>query len=304
MPDSVELTLDDACLARVEAYAAVRRKTVAELVNALLREIGDDLVAAPLPRSACSRHLVMGRHQGRDLTASYLRTGNWAEFEQPAPAHVYNWARLHPGLVFDGGANTGFYALLAANAHPENAVLAFEPDPYVRGLLQANVDANRLGDRITVSDAALHSKPGAEPFYIPPDEFGLIETSASLEPRFKGRHERVITVPTTTVDDAAADRQVTLVKLDLAGHEMEALRGAERTTAASRPLIVLEALEGADFGGLSAFVARHNYVDVPLQSRERLSAQATVTYEKLAWNHALVPAEKLPAFLLLGRDEV
>src|SRR3954449_10431435 len=144
MRSTVELTLDHACMARVEAYAALKRKTVAELVNALLREIGDDFVEAALPRSACRPHIVMHRRDGRDLTASYLRQGRWDEFEQPLPAHLYNWVRRYPGLVVDGGANTGFYALLAASAHPEIGVLAFEPNPEVRGLLRGNIEANRL----------------------------------------------------------------------------------------------------------------------------------------------------------------
>jgi len=304
MPNTVELTLDPACMARVEAYAALRRKTVAELVNDRLREIGDDFVEAALPPSACQQHIVMQRHEGRDTTASYLRNGRWDEFEQPLPAHFYNWTRRYPGLVIDGGANTGFYALLAANAHADNAVLAFEPDPFVRGLLQSNVDANRLGGRIEVDPAALHDAVGTAPLYVPPDEFGVIETSSSLQARFKDRHAQVITVPTITVDAAAGGRRVTAMKLDLAGHEIAALRGAERTLAADRPLVIVEALDRADFGGLSAQVARHNYVDVPLRAGETLTAQATVTFEKHAWNHALVPAEKLPAFLLLGRNAV
>ncbi|MBV8914306.1 MAG: FkbM family methyltransferase [Acetobacteraceae bacterium] len=303
MPNTVELTLDPACLARVEAYAALKRKTVAEIVNDRLREIGDDFVEAALPRGACRTHIVMQRHEGRDTTASYLRNGRWDEFEQPLPAHLYNWVRRDPGLVIDGGANTGFYALLAANAHADVAVLAFEPDPLVRGLLLANLEANRLGNRIQVSEAALHDETGSAPLYVPPDEFGVIETSSSLEPRFKDRHAQVITVPTVTVDAAAGGRRVTAMKLDLAGHETEALHGAGRTVAADRPLIIIEALDRADFGELSAFIARHEYMDVPLRAGETLTAQAAVTFEKHAWNHALVPAEKLPRFLLLGRAE-
>src|SRR3954454_1514297 len=99
MRETVELTLDEGCMARVQAYAALKRKSVAELVNGLLREIGDDFVEAALPRGACSPHIVMRRHEGRDLTANYLRGGNWAEFEQPLPAHFFHWARRYPGLV-------------------------------------------------------------------------------------------------------------------------------------------------------------------------------------------------------------
>jgi FkbM family methyltransferase len=303
MADSVEITLDPGCLARVEAYAALRRKSLAQLVNDCLREIGEGFTEAALPRSACRPHIVMLRHEGRDMTASYLSRGRWDEFEQPLPAHLYNWLRRYRGLFIDGGANTGFYALLAASASADVRVLAFEPDPLVRGLLQANVDANGLAARIEISPAALHDAAGSAPLFVPSADHGFIETSSSLEGGFKNRHGQVVTVPTTTLDAAGHGQKVSAIKLDLAGHEMAALRGGERVIAEDRPLLTVEALDSADFAGLSAFIARHNYVSVPLRNDRTLAAQATVTYEQHAWNHALVPAEKLPAFLLLGRDE-
>lgn len=303
---TVSIEIEEAALARAEAHAAARRTSVPALIEAHLRDLGDGLVAARLPDGAKPDTLRMFSQGGRDTTARFLADGAWDEFEQPMPAHVFAWARSHPGLFIDGGANSGFYALLVACASERSRVLAFEPDPVVRALLQANVDANGLQPRVVVRAEALSDAPGRRPFYVPPQDHGMIETSGSLDPTFKARFSEVLDVAATTVDaavaGAGADAQaVTMLKLDLAGHEAAALAGAERTVGEHRPVVFAEVLDRADFGALSRFVGRHNYMDVPLASDGRLFPRVAVGFERNAWNHAFVPAEALPAFLVAWR---
>ncbi len=304
---TITIGLDDPELARAEAYAAAKRRTIEELVHGYLRSIGNDFVEAELPRGSCNPFLQMQRHGGRDTTAGFLARGAWDEFERPMPGYFYAWARLHPGIVIDGGANTGFYSLLAANASAQNHVLAFEPDPLIRGLLQANIEANGLAARVAAHAAALSDRNGRGMLHIPTQDHGVIETSSSLESKFKSRFSEVLEVETLTIDEVAGTWDlhglpVRLIKIDVAGHEGAALAGAEETVARHRPVVFAEVLDRADFGVLSQFIARHNYTDVPLRSQGALSGQGTVTFEGDAWNHALVPAETLPRFLVAARS--
>ncbi len=304
---TITVDLDGPEMARAEAYAATKRRTVGELVQGYLRAIGNDYVEAELPRGACNAFLRMHRHGGRDTTAGFLADGAWDEFERPMPGYFYAWARLHPGIVIDGGANTGFYALLAANASERNQVLAFEPDPLVRGLLQENIEANGLVSRVSAHAAALSDRNGRGMLHIPTQDHGVIETSSSLETKFKSRFSEVLEVETLTIDRVVGTwdlhgQPVRLIKIDVAGHEGAALAGAERTLADHRPVVFAEVLDRADFGLLSQFIARHNYTDVPLRSQGALAGQGTVTFEGDAWNHALVPAELLPRFLVAARS--
>lgn len=303
---TVGLAVDETVLMRAEAYAASRRTTVAALVEAHLRDLGDGLVTARLPEGANPATLRMLSCGGRDTTAQFLADGAWDEFEQPMPSHLFAWARSHPGLFIDGGANTGYYALLVACASEQNRVLAFEPDPVVRALLQSNVDANGLESRIAVHASALSDAEGRRPFYVPPQDHGMVETSGSLDPKFKSRFSEIADVEVVTVDSAVTQaghdgQLVTMLKLDLAGHEAAALAGAERTVAAHRPIVFAEVLDRADVGALSRFVARHNYMDLPLATDGRLSPRVAVGFEHNAWNHAFVPAESLPAFMVAVR---
>lgn len=294
-------------MAKVEAYAASKKTTVQQLLNDFLAGIGDDSIALELPHAATQQFITMFRHQGRDTTVRFLSGSRWHEYEAPMPTYLFAWAHLVPGLVIDGGAGTGYYALLAATASAENSVLAFEPDPLVHGLLQLNVGANRLGGRVTTSPAALSDTAGRKPLHVPSQEHGFIETSSSLESRFKTRFSQALDVDVTTIDRALADRghagaPVRIIKIDVAGHEQAVLDGAEQTVAEHRPVVFAEVLDRADFGALTHFTARHNYMDVPLRARGgELTAQAAVAFSPDAWNHALVPAEALPRFLGAAR---
>ena len=300
---SLGLEIDDATLARAHAAAAARRTTLDTLLRAHLDELGQGLVAAPLPQGAARQNILMFAHAGRDTTARFLADGAWDEFEHPMPAYLYAWARAHPGLVIDGGANTGFYSLLAASAGPGVHVIAFEPDPYIRSLLQANIEANGLTAAIDVRPHALSDEPGPRELYVPPQDHGVIETSSSIEARFKSRFSEVLPIEAVTIDDMldGGPAAVSVIKLDVAGHEMQALQGADRTIARHRPIVFAEVLDRADFAGLSRFVARHNYMDVALRDQGVLSAKVTVAHEGDAWNHAFVPSEQLREFLVSVR---
>jgi FkbM family methyltransferase len=300
---TVEVDIDGGLMAKVEAYAAAKKTTVKQMLSDYLTTVAEDSIAIELPPMASQHFITMFRHQDRDTTVRFLAQSRWHEFEQPMPAYLFAWAHLAPGLVIDGGAGTGYYSLLAASASPDNQVLAFEPDPLVRGLLQLNIDANRFGGRIATSPAALSDSTGTGPLHVPSQDHGLIETSSSLESRFKARFSQVLDVDVTTLDDALARRgvdgqRVRIIKIDVAGHEQAVLDGAEQTVAEHRPVVFAEVLDRADFGALTHFNARHNYVDVPLRARSgELMAQGAVSYAPDAWNHALVPAEAFPRFL-------
>src|SRR5579885_435407 len=145
--------------------------------------------------------LTMFCHQGRDQIARAISEGGWEAFERPMSRLFFAAAAAASGLVVDIGSNTGFYALLACAASPDNHVLAFEPDPTIHALLLSNICANGLDSRITVSPLALSNTEAEASLYIPDPWHGLIETSSSLEASFKERHVRVVPVQTARLDD-------------------------------------------------------------------------------------------------------
>jgi FkbM family methyltransferase len=145
-------------------------------------------------------------------------------------------------LFFDVGANVGSYTILASAVCGANT-LAFEPDPGAVRALRKNIEANDIGDRVTVRTAALGSHEGGALLTTGRDTMNRIV-------REPGRETQ--TVPLTTLDLETRAACPKLLKIDIEGHEEEALRGApslladpgllameiETVTPASRSLLL------------------------------------------------------------------
>ncbi len=246
--------------------------------------------------------MLMDRLGGRDQIVATAALSSWAAFERPLPALLHGWVARAPGLVVDVGANTGFYALLAACASPEARVLAFEPYRPVFEVLVRNLAANACGRRIEAVPLALSRREGVATLYVPTQEHGLMETSSSLEAGFKAVHSEAQAIRTATLDAFLAGHpregdHVTLIKVDVEGHDAAVLEGARRTIARSRPLLFIEVLPRADTVALTRFLDEEGYVDVPIRSDAPLRQETQVQVHAEAWNHALLPSEAAVDFL-------
>lgn len=118
--------------------------------------------------------------------------------------------------VVDGGANIGQFARAAAETWPEARVVSFEPLPDVAATLRRHVSP-----RVRVEEAALGASAGTTTFYR--TAYSL--SSSVLRPEDDATP---LTVTLTTLDLALADEPLDaplLLKLDLQGYELEAMRG-------------------------------------------------------------------------------
>jgi FkbM family methyltransferase len=257
-------------------------------------------VTVPLPIGSVFEAISMLECSGRDQVAKQASTFGWSNFEPPMPELFYLCVKKAKGLVLDIGANTGFYSILAAAARPDLKILAFEPDPTVRPILEGNLKMNGLGDRVSLFSTALSDRIGKADLFIPSQEHGLVETSSSLERTFKKTHSAVVQVEVDTLDNIFSGqrnclRRISLLKIDVEGHESSVLRGAAAIIKRHRPVIFIEVLPEADFTFLNAFVKANAYKDIRLTSAGVTAPFDEVElFEPLSWNHVFAPAEKLP----------
>jgi FkbM family methyltransferase len=146
---------------------------------------------------------------------------------------------LAPGMtVFDVGANVGLYTLLAADlVGPCGQVHAFEPTPHVAAKLRSNLDMNGFG-HVTVSEMAVSESTGDVILYFVEDDGE--NNILAPEPGYTAS----VTVPTVTLDEYVGSNgigKVDVVKMDIEGAELKALRGATRLLAGEQcPVLFLE----------------------------------------------------------------
>lgn len=136
-----------------------------------------------------------------------------------------------PGsTVLEGGAHIGYVTLQAARAvGPGGRVVCFEPNPRTLPVLERNLDVNGFRDRVDVVRAALGSAPRRAELHVTEggDESSLHRGALPTE---------AVAVEVTTADLALpAPARVDVVKLDVEGGEVEALRGMRGLLERSAP---------------------------------------------------------------------
>lgn len=152
-------------------------------------------------------------------------------------------------VSIDIGANWGAYAHVAAQLSQH--VHCFEPQPALARVLQRGL--GRLPN-VTVHNVALSDASGWAEMRIPTNDIGYstIEPSNRLEDKADlTRGVEVVRVRTQRLDELSIG-PVGFVKIDVEGHEIEALEGSIALLARDRPSLIVEVEERHRSGSVTA----------------------------------------------------
>jgi FkbM family methyltransferase len=163
--------------------------------------------------------------QSQSATEVYVTTANtdWG-----SEALFAQFADRNRDFI-DVGAHIGYYSAYLSPLIRRG--YAFEPDPRNIPFLQINA---RLAGNIDIVQMAVSSQTGHRQLQV-----GGESAVSSLE----GTGRKTIDTPVITIDDFMAARptiDAALIKTDLEGHDLEALRGMRATVERCRPLILTE----------------------------------------------------------------
>jgi len=151
-------------------------------------------------------------------------------------------------IFYDVGANYGYYCLKCAE-HAQH-IYAFEPVNQTFAMLEKNINRNRLTERVSMYRLGLadREEPRIIHLYSMSCKNSLFRRSG-ISDRFIGTEEiELVQLDELVVREGLAEPS--LIKLDIEGGELAALRGARRLRASAAPIVVLEyvASNAADAG--------------------------------------------------------
>jgi FkbM family methyltransferase len=191
------------------------------------------------PRLLCERLAIDSQRRRRlkkirGTVANGLKLGHIDSLELLEIAQAMN-----PRVIFDLGANVGTWSLLAKAISPLAVIHAFEPLECHSSKLELAIAG--IPD-IKLHRIALGSRDGSRKMNIASfsDASSLLEIGKLTTNKFGIRKVGEAEVSVTTLDSYVERNNLALpdlIKLDLQGYELEALRGAETCLSRATCLI-------------------------------------------------------------------
>ena len=166
-----------------------------------------------------------------DIVSNAVRSGGYEKELQELSSELL--AAHTDGIVLDIGANLGSYVVPLAKQYPYLQFETFEPQRIVYYQLCANIFLNRLSNVYT-HNVGLSNEQRVTSYVLPnyAEETNIGAFSIDFDTRLKdyevkseGVTERMIIIPL----DSMQYEKVRLIKIDVEGHELQVLQGAEHT---------------------------------------------------------------------------
>jgi FkbM family methyltransferase len=159
-------------------------------------------------------------------------------------------------IVFDIGANVGFYSVISARlVGPDGGVAAFEPLPDNVRMISHNAALNSFR-QISVQELALGRESGHATFVVSADPNWGMLASVGAPGRVVGERKVRIARLDSLIREGTVPRP-DLIKIDVEGAETDVLEGAAETLATARPVLFVD-LHNTN-GPIERILDQHGY---------------------------------------------
>lgn len=137
-------------------------------------------------------------------------------------------------IIFDVGANFGYYSLILSSCIGSGLIYSFEPNPPTFHLLEMHVAINNLQLKIKPQNVGLSNEAAQGKIIDIPGNTGSSHVNFG---------ENGTEINLTTLDSFCIDnkiKQVNFIKIDVEGFEGRMLNGSEETLKKYKPIIMIE----------------------------------------------------------------
>ena len=194
------------------------------------------------------------------------------------------------GCFFDVGANVGLYTWEVNKICRYRKILAFEPDPENIKLLEKTLSVANL-QNLEIYKCALSNQVGEISFF----QDKLTSATGCVAGKDKPWVEQYlntsaneIRVKTNTLDSVVSkNKDPSLIKIDVEGHEFEVLQGGTNTLTYMKPLLIIESFP-PNQGTVLTFLDKIGYKLLDADRHTSINSQTTNLF---AW-HPKGPIEE------------
>jgi len=229
-------------------------------------------------------------HYGHSLENEIFWKGLYNGWEKYS-MRIWTELAKDANVIFDIGANTGIYSLVAKAINKNAVVHAFEPFGAIHKKLQHNADIN--GYDIHCNCTAISNYTGDAVIYTADENFAYSVT-VNQNLWVKNSEPVKINIKTTTLKDYIERnniRSIDLMKIDVETHEPEVMEGFAEYFLQFKPILLIEILNEEIAAKLNKYFAPADFNFYNIDERTGVK-KVTALSKSDYYNYLIVPKEK------------
>lgn len=240
--------------------------------------------------------LILYPDEVRSLPLDMIALGD----QEPTERIVLTAAARTSKMIFDIGANIGWYSMLFARLCPQATIYAFEPVPLTSARLHEHMTLNEITN-IRLVQLALGNKEGTLEMHFHSAESGAASSNDNRS--FSGTKKELVNLTTLDTYTALHNLSPGLIKCDVEGAELAVIQGGFQTISNEKPILILELLRkwSSNFGyhpndviNLLEGLGYHCYA---IEPDRHLSRCLLISDSTIATNFLFINPERHHSFL-------